>query len=481
MSDKLKAQAISGVKWGGVSMGVITGLQFLTLAVLARLLSPSDFGVVAMAMVVVGFVQGFSDMGLSNAVIQRQNVPKDHLSSLFWINTLTGILLFIFILLVSPLAVVYFAKTELFNYLVLAGLVLLISPGGQVFNMLLRKELRFKTLSKIEIMATTVYSVSAIGLALAEYGALSLILGQVIRSLFTVGVLFFVFRKEWLPRFHFSWKEVRGYLSFGAFQMGERVINYLCANIDYIIIGRVLGPAALGFYSVAYQIMMLPLHKVNPIIGRVAFPTFSRIQHDNSAMRRGYCKAINYISMLSFPMLAGMFVVAPEFIKLVYGPKWAPSIIVLQIFCLAGAFKSLINPTGSILLAKGRADISFYWNVFAVIVISVAVLVGVNWGIVGVSIAILSLQLPFFLIIQPIANKLIDLKLRQCLGAIQSPLFCSGIMLATILSLKQIAGSANTLLVFALTVSVGAITYGVSYYIKDRVALIELKSMLRGS
>ena len=477
----LKKQAISGVKWGGVSMGVVTALQFVTLAVLARLLSPSDFGLMGMIMVVIGFAQAFADMGLSNAIIQRQGVEEDHLSSFFWINVFAGIVLFAFILLCRPIAVFYFKQPDLSNYLIFAAFIFLITPVGQIFTTLLRKELKFKALSKIEIAGMVVYSVTTIGMALAGFGILSLIFGQLIRSLFTVIILFIIFRKTWLPRFHFSIKEIKSYLSFGAFQMGERVVNYLSANIDYIIIGRFLGPAALGFYTLAYQIVIFPLTKINPIITRVAFPAFSKIQYDNYRMKKGYCKVINYISMISFPMLTGMIVVAPEFIRLVYGPKWESAIIILQILCLVGIFKSLGNPIGSVLLAKGRADIGFYWNIFVVIVVSVAVIVGAHWGIAGVAVAILILQTPLFFIIQPVVNKLIDLKFSEYFKAIQSPVICSVVMLAGIVTLRVIASNMSALPLFVIIIAAGMVIYTSFYYIKDRATFIELQSLLKGN
>lgn len=477
----LKQQAISGVKWSGVSMGVMTSLQFVTLAVLARLLSPSDFGLMGMIMVVIGFAQAFADMGLSNAIIHRQDVTENSLSSFFWINVVTGLIIFFCILLVRPLVVIYFKEDNLSNYLVLAAFIFLLTPVGQIFTTLLRKELKFKTLSKIEITGSAVYSASTIGLALAKFGVLSLIFGQLIRSLSTVIILFFIFRKTWLPRFHFSIKEIKSYLSFGAFQMGERVVNYLSANIDYIIIGRFLGPSALGFYTLAYNLMIFPLTKINPIITKVAFPAFSKVQNDNAILRRGYCKAINYISMLSFPMLAGMFVVAPEFIRSVYGAKWEPSIIVLQIFCLVGAFKSLGNPIGSILLAKGRPDIGLYWNVFVVIVVSFAVIGGANWGINGVAAAILLTQVPLFFIIQPIVNRLIDLKFSQYLNAIKLPFVCSIIMLVWISSLKIIISDIDAIMLLVISIISGGIIYFITYYMKDKTIFVELKSMFKGN
>ena len=148
---------------------------------------------------------------------------------------------------------------------------------------------------------------------------------------------------------------------------------------------------------------------------------------------------------------------------------------------LKTVFKSLGNPISSVLLAKGRADIGFYLNVFAVIMVSVAVIVGVNWGILGVAVAILILQVPFFFIIQPIANRLIYLKFSQYFKAIESPFVCSVIMLAGIISLKTLLGNINMLSLFITTIVGGVIIYTVSYYIKDRNFFLELKSVLKGS
>jgi O-antigen/teichoic acid export membrane protein len=476
----LKAQVISSVKWNGASMVVITAIHFVTIAVLARLLSPLDFGLMGMIMVVIGFAQAFGDMGFSNAIIQRQDVPQSHLSSFFWVNVLTGMLLFICIILVRPVAVIYFKQPVLSGYLGIAAFSFLIMPFAQIFNTLLKKELRFRTLSKIDIVGTVVYSTVTVGLALAKLGVLSLILGQLVRTAFTVGILFFIFRKTWLPKFHFNIKEIKSYLSFGAFQMGERAANYLSANSDYIIIGRFLGPSALGFYTLAYQLMRAPLAKINPIITNVAFPAFSKVQNDNFRIRKGYCKALNYISTLTFPVLTGMVAVAPEFVRLVYGEKWIPSIIVLQILCLVGLFKSVGGTIGSVLLAKGRADIGFYWNVFWVIMVLLGIIVGVQWGIVGVAVAILILESSLFFAIQSIVNRLIELKFSEYFRAVQTAIVCSALMLAGIILIKTILGNINILAVFVVAVAVGGIIYIASYHYKDKVFFLELKSVLKG-
>jgi lipopolysaccharide exporter len=478
MIERLKAQVISGVKWGGVSTGVSVVLEFITLAVLARLLTPSDFGLMGMVMVVIAFLQLFSDMGLSNALIHRQDIKECHFSSFFWANILSGIVLFLVVLLIRPLVVMYFKEPRLSNYLIFAAFLMLIIPGNQMFITLLKKELRFKTLSKVEILSTSIYSISAIGLALAKFGVLSLILGQLARSLFTLGIFFIIFWKTWLPKFHFSYEEIKDSLSFGAFQLGERTVNYFRANVDYIIIGHFLGATQFGFYVLAFQIIAFPMTRISPIISRVAFPAFSKVQTDNSLIRAGYCKILKYVSMVTFPMMVGMFAVAPEFIKLVYGPKWEPSIIVLQILCLVGLFWSVGTLVGSVLLAKGRADIGFYWNSFVVLVKTIVLIIAVNWGIVGIAVAILLLRAPFFTGMQSIVNRLIDLKFAQYFKAVGSSFICSIIMLVGIFLIRLIFKDTDKLFLLPVCVIAGTIIYFVSYFIKDKEGFLEAKSML---
>ena len=203
---------------------------------------------------------------------------------------------------------------------------------------------------------------------------------------------------------------LKSYLAFGSHVMGSSVLNYIDTNVDYLVVGRMIGASALGYYTLAYNLITFPLYKISTIITRVTFPAFSKIQNDNQTLRTGYLKVVRYISMITFPMLAGMFVVAPEFIMVVYGSKWTPMILTLQILCLAGALKSIGTTVGTILLSKGRPDIQFKWNILTVIVLTIAVLLGVKYGIEGVAAMVTISAVLLFSIIQRITNKLIDLE-----------------------------------------------------------------------
>lgn len=462
-------------------MGVVTALQFLTLAVLARYLSPYDFGLMGMIMVVIGLAQAFADMGISNGIIYRQNATRDQLSSLYWLNIMAGFIVFCVVCASTPMVVILFKEPRLPNLLYLTALIFLITPIGQQFQILLQKNLRFNAMAKIEMMTALSNSAVSIVAAIAGLGVYSLIFGQLAGTITRILFLCLLCWQTWRPSFHFSRKDLKGYVSFGLYQMGERLVNYLSAHMDYIIIGRFLGPAALGFYTLAFQLVTFPLTKVNPVITKVMFPIFSIIQSDHESFRKGYIKVINFIALISFPLLTGMLIVAPEFIVLFFGEKWTTTVPVLQILCLVGLFKSLSNPVGAVLLAKGRADIGFYWNVFTMIVVSITVVIGVYWGINGVAFALLLLQIPLFFIIQPIVNKLIDMRMKQYLRALLTPFVCSFIMATTIILLKIVNGHVGIPRVFAMSVAAGLVVYFTAYYFKDRNAFMEIIALVRGN
>jgi len=479
MIKELKIQVVSGVKWGGLSMITGSALQFVTLAILARNLTPREFGLMAMIVVVISAVQIFSDLGLNNAIIHRQDVTNNHLSSLFWLNIIVGVLLFNVLILTKPFTVLFFKQKELMGYINYAAVIILIAPLNQVFQTLLIKELKYNTLSKIEITSSFVYSIFAIGLALAGFGILSFILGQIARNIATAMMLFIVFRKIWRPKFYLNFQEVKSFLSFGLYQMGERLVNYFRSNIDYIVIGRFLGPVELGYYSLAYQIMVMPLAKISPIVVRVAFPVFSKIQKDNRQLKKGYLKTINYTSLLSFPIMIGMLGVAPELIKLVYGSEWVPAVFVLRIFCITGICYMLSSSMSPLLLAKGKADLVFYWSLFGAVAVSLGVMAGVRWGIVGVASIILFLQPLYFFIMQPFINRLIGFNYSDYLNEIKAPLISSLIMIAGIIAMKSIFNSLELLPLFMLCSGTGVIVYIIFIIWQEKEKMIELRALLK--
>ena len=343
-------------------MGMVTTLQLVSLAVLARLLSPSDFGLMGMVMVVIGFGQAFADMGISNAIIHRPNVTRDQLSSLYWLNIIAGVIVFFIVCASTPLVIGFYREPRLPNLLFLTAVIFLITPLGQQFQIILQKKLIFDVLAKIEITTAVVNSTVAIGFAYAGFGVYSIIFGQLVAASVKVALLFAAVWQKWRPSLHFAERDIRSYMSFGLYQMGERSINYLNSNLDYLLIGAMLGASALGYYTLAYNLIIKPSNMINSVITKVAFPVFSLIQNETEKIRRGYFKVIQLLAAVNFPMMFGLAVVAPLAVPVIFGEQWMSSIILIQILAIVGLFRSTGNPVGSLLLAKGRADLGFKWN-----------------------------------------------------------------------------------------------------------------------
>jgi len=376
----LKAQAISGVKWNGISMVVITALQFVRVAILARLLSPTDFGLMGMIWVVIGFAQAFADMGISNAIIYRQDAAKQQLSSLYWLNILAGIAVFLIVCASTPLIVTFYHEPRLTNLIYLTALVFLITPIGQQFQMLMQKELQFKHLARIEIVNTFADSMVAIILAFAGLGVFCLVWGLLAGTLIQVLLLCHWGWKHWRPHWHFSRRDLSGYISFGLYQMGERTVNYFNSSLDYLLIGSMFGAKALGYYTLAHNLIMKPSYRINPIITKVAFPVFSKVQTDINRLKRGYLKVLQLTACVNFPMMFGLAVVAPIAVPVIFGEQWLPSVILIQILTIVGLLRSTGNPVGSLLLARGRADLGFKWNVALIITQALGLYIGAKLG-----------------------------------------------------------------------------------------------------
>jgi len=358
----LKAQAITGIKWTTLSTVITTILQLIQLAVLARFLDPSAFGLMALVMVVVGFSQAFLDMGISNAIIHKQEISKDQLSTLYWVNVLAGFALFIVILAISPLVASFYHEPELTMLIILVGITFLIQPFGQQFMVLWQKEMRFSEIAKIDIASKFISLMVSVYFAYEGYGVYALVYGTLAGVV--VQTILFLYKglQEHKPSFVFKISEIKEFLSFGAYQMGERSINYISANIDKILIGKFIGMEALGFYNLAWQLIIFPLSKINPIVNKVAFPLYAKVQYEPIKLSNYYTKSLSALFLITVPLLVFMFFYASEIVYIAYGTGWEVTGNLLSILVIVGLLKAAGNPSWALILAIGRADFCFWWN-----------------------------------------------------------------------------------------------------------------------
>lgn len=423
----LRRKTVSSVKWTFASQIGRQGIHFISTAVLARLLAPGDYGLLAMALVVIGIIELFRDLGSSAALIQRKEISSVHLSSLFWFNVLIGLATTLLLWLLSPIIANLYREPRLERLLQVFAPIFLVSGVAQVQRALLEKNLIFDQLAKIEVCSYLVGAVLAIGMAQAGYGVWSLVFQSMGTAM--VATLLLLISSRWRPLLSFSWREVRSAAHYSLPLTGFNFFNFLSRNADYMIIGRFLGPVDLGYYTVAYKLMLYPLQTVSSAIGRVMFPVFSEIQEEEARFRKVYVSLCASIAVITFPTMGGLIAVCDFFVLTVFGQQWTPVVPLLLILGPVGLLQSIGTTVGNIYQAKGRTDLLLRWGIFSGTLSIVAFIVGLKWGVLGVAAAyaILSgaLIVPAFLI--PL--RLIGLRFRQLLLALSRPLVATLIML----------------------------------------------------
>ncbi|MEX0686981.1 MAG: MOP flippase family protein [Balneolales bacterium] len=425
----LREKAFSGFKWTTAG-GIITSILDLgKFAILARLLVPGDFGLMAMIIVVLGVTMAYADGGTSNAVIHRQDVTSKQLSSLFWLNLMAGLALYALIIVLSPLIASFYNEGRLPELLAWAGLVVCISSLGSMHQVLLRKHLKFDTIAKIEVIAGVVSFTVAVLFGMAGQGVFALIWGQIAGTSIATALYLINGLASWVPEFRFRIVDLRGYFSFGMYQMSERSLNYLASKMDYMLIGRFLGAEVLGAYMLAYELIVSPVKRINPILNKVAFPVFSIRQDNLSALRNGYLELTKLLAVLVFPILTVAALLAPLFVPVIFGKEWALSIPLIQILALVGLARAFGNPSGSIILALGRADLSFIWTVFVAVMNAIIMSIAVRFGIFHLAGSYLVLMVIYFILGQEILiNRLVEMKWSQYLKVFVKPLILSTIV-----------------------------------------------------
>lgn len=469
----IRKRAISGVKWSTVSQFGRQETQLVTTIILARLLSPSDFGLVGMAMVVIGFIGIFKDLGTSAAIIQKKEPSAALLSSIFWVNVGFGALAMAVLFFGAPLWGLFYHEPRVNTILRVLSLTFFISGLSILQQALLEKSLEFKKLAKVEISSVGSGAIIGIGMAFSGFGVWSLIF----QSLTTVSVttILLWLSSTWRPKWIFHWKEVKSVSSYSIHLIGANMFDYFATNADYLLIGRYLGAQDLGYYTLAYRILLFPLKNISRVIGRVMFPVYSSIQEDNAHFAKIYLKVANFIALISVPIMMGLLVLAQPFVLTVFGTKWHPVILLIMIFAPLGIMQSIGTTVGAIYNAKGRTDWAFRWSLVANSYVTLSFFIGLQWGIIGVAVAYTVASFSLFYFSFAIPFKLIDLKFSRLLNVLWWPFANSMVMFVVLIAFRAVLPSSlPNVWVLVLSVGLGIVVYAVASWITNREQLREL-------
>ncbi len=447
-----------GVKWSSISQIGKQLMQWVTTLILTQLLSPNDFGLIGMAMVVTGFIALFNDLGTSAAVIQKKILSETLLSSIFWINVAFGALGMVIVLLVAPVASRFYHEPRVTLVLRVMSFNFLISGLSIIQYAILERDLAFQRLAKIELIAIASSSFVGIGLAFLGASIWSLVIQTLVSV--TMSTILLWTLSEWRPSLIFHWKEVKSVSSYSLNLIGFHVFNYFSRNADYLLIGRYLGAQNLGYYTIAYRLMFYPIQTISSVIGRVMFPVYSRIQDDDAQFRRIYLKVTAAIAVITFPMMTGLWSLSKPFILALLGLKWEPVIFLLIILAPVGMVQSIVTTVGAIYQAKGRTDWLFRLGIVVGLLTIFAFIIGLRWGIVGVAIGYAVVTGIFIYPNLAIPYQLIKLPIRDLGKSIWRPFLSSLVMLFVVLSSKYVLEPSLTGgQLLAILVPMGIITY----------------------
>jgi O-antigen/teichoic acid export membrane protein len=292
------------------------------------------------------------------------------------------------------------------------------------------------------------------------YGVFSIIWGTLAESTVRSFMLCCIGFHSWRPQFKFNIKEIRSYLKFGIFQMGDRGLNYIGWQIDKLIMGRILGPSALGTYNIAYTMAIYPLQAISPIINQVVFPLFSKIQFEDDKLVKGYAEVISIISMIMMPLYAGMHVVSEPLILVFFGDKWTEAIPYLKLLSILGVFYSIGNPISNLLLSKGRSDIGFYLNCIVFVLYSISVFIGSFYGVKYIVLSMIFVHIFLLFPIEYIIRlKLINMSFYSYYIAF-FPYFISSIIMGIIVTIfRQLIVIFPPIIDLLFSTIVGALIY----------------------
>lgn len=387
----LRKQAILGVRWTAISSLSRAILQVIQVAILARLLAPEDFGVMAVALAITLFLQIFSDAGIGNAIIHYKHINQKQLHTLYWLNICISFLLAVLIALFGHWIAIWYQNSDLETLLFIASLSLVITALGQQLRVLAEKNLMFDLLAKHEVAsAVSGFSASIVSAYYYDAGVYSLIIGYLVSSSTLCLLTWRYLSFGWRPKFYFSYKKIRHFLKFGVYMVGNNVINAFNSQVDILIGAKLLSGADVGVYSVPKDLNLRISAIINPIATRVSTPVMAKMQ-DDVDLSRVYLQTMRMTASVNFPIYMAMALFSSEIVHLMLGDQWQDSIALLQILAFWGMFRAIGNPVGSLLVATGRADLSFKWNLVWFFIIPPSVWYGCQYGVEGMALAMLLL------------------------------------------------------------------------------------------
>jgi len=355
MSSDLKSTTKKGLVWSAIERFGTQGVSFLFGIILARLLSPESYGIVAMPMVFLALAQVFIDSGFSSALVRKTDLKEEDLSTAFYFNIIVGVVCYILLYVASPFIADFYDTPILSDLLKVTALATLFNPLCIVQQTILTKKIDFKTQAKISLMATLFAGIVGIVMAFKGYGVWALVVQQVGYALVRVISLWKM--SPWRPKTGWSNESFAYLWNYGSKMLASGILDTTYSNIYPIVIGKFYSPSALGIYSRAQHFAELPSSNITGVLQRVTFPVLSSIQNDEERLARSYRQLLKLSAFVVFPLMALLAGVADPMIRVLLGDQWVECIVLLQLMCFAKMLYPIHAINLNLLQVKGRSDL----------------------------------------------------------------------------------------------------------------------------
>lgn len=475
----LRSQALSGFRWTA-SVRLLS--QVITWAItifVIRLLSPMDYGLLAMATIFIEFLLMFSEFGLGPALVQKPNLDEPTLRQTFGLVLLINLTLAVLLVLLAPLVGVFFAEPRVVPVVRVLALQFVIGAFSIIPNVLLLRRMEFRNRSLMDLSGAVIASFTTLAMAFAGAGVWALIVGSMVGQLWRTIVINLL--APFLLRPEFSLNGMRSLLTFGGHLTAAGLFGTFFSQIDVIICAKVLGNELLGFYSVGVQLAAMPSQKIAGLVNQVAFPTFSRMQHDVKKVGESVLLGIRLLSFFAFPLMWGMSSIAPEIVDVILGSKWSLAVVPLQVLTLIIPMRVVGNFLGTAVQGMGHANIVLRNTIWAAAMAPPLLFAGAYaGGLNGLSLAWLVLSPSLFIPAMMRCAPVVALRTGQVFAAMMPPAGAAFAMYGAVFASRHIlSGWHGGALRMGVLIAVGVLTYCAVSLVFNRKGAIEVFETLR--
>lgn len=472
----LRSRAVRGAGWSGIERIGARLLSAALFAVLARLLDPSDFGLIALAYVLTEVLDLLVTFGLSAALVQREELEDGHLHATFWFGLATGLSLAAILFAFADPVAVALGDARLAWPLRVLSINTVLSGTATTPQAVLLREMRFGALAGRTLTASLAGAIAAIAVALLGGGVWALVVQGVVTAVIRTALMWSM--AGYRPRLEVEKRHFRDLAGFGAAISGQQTLSIVDSRLDDFLIGRFLGTTALGYYSVGYRLLIVLTDVFVVSANRVLFPVFSKLQAQPERLERAYRQTVRLTSALGIPAFVGVALVADELVRSVFGDRWLPAVPVVQALAALGVLRAVMLPSIPLLVAMGKHRAVLMVSLVGTVLNVVAFSVAVRFGIVAVAIAYAARAYVMAPAIFVVTRRLAGIRLRPLLGPLSAVIGSAMAMAAAVLGIRSVLDAAAPLARGAAAVAVGSIVYYGTLRLLDNTTLTLLREQL---